>query len=281
MKIGVLYIAIGRYTVFWKDFYQSAEKYFLPGHPKSYFLFTDSEVPFWDKSNLNIRPFYQNKLGWPFDTLMRFDIFLQAEEYLKEMDYLFFFNANMLFVQRIIDEDIFKEDKNLIGLTHPLFFGKMPDNFSYERNELSLACMNYQEGETYFMGSFNGGRQEQYIKLIHVLSQRIHQDLDRGIIALWHDESHLNRYLWENRACVETLSEKYGIPEEWVSGILSKYNKKKIKKFNPKIVIRDKGHFRYGGHHWLRGETDKKQSIYSKQNLKRIFFKIKFLLANS
>lgn len=42
-KIAILYIALGRYGVFWKDFYRSCEKYFLSDCKKTYFLWTDNK----------------------------------------------------------------------------------------------------------------------------------------------------------------------------------------------------------------------------------------------
>ena len=43
-SVAILYIATGRYTVFWDYFYQSAEKYLLPVCNKHYILFTDSDA---------------------------------------------------------------------------------------------------------------------------------------------------------------------------------------------------------------------------------------------
>ncbi len=33
MRIGILYICTGRYSIFWKKFYQSTEKSFMQGLP--------------------------------------------------------------------------------------------------------------------------------------------------------------------------------------------------------------------------------------------------------
>ena len=41
-SVAILYIATGRYTVFWDYFYKSAEKYLLPNCDKHYVLFTDN-----------------------------------------------------------------------------------------------------------------------------------------------------------------------------------------------------------------------------------------------
>ena len=42
-KTAILYIATGRYIVFWKDFHRACEKFFLPHHEKTYFVFTDNQ----------------------------------------------------------------------------------------------------------------------------------------------------------------------------------------------------------------------------------------------
>ena len=38
-KIGILVIALGRYTEFWPELYTSCEKYFLPNYQKEYYIF--------------------------------------------------------------------------------------------------------------------------------------------------------------------------------------------------------------------------------------------------
>ena len=38
-KIAILYISTGKYIRFWEDFYNSANKNFLPRHKKTFFLF--------------------------------------------------------------------------------------------------------------------------------------------------------------------------------------------------------------------------------------------------
>ena len=49
-------------------------------------------------------------------------------------------------------------------------------------------------GRDYVCGGINGGERDAYLKFCHTLQKRIRQDKDRGIIALWHDESHINWY---------------------------------------------------------------------------------------
>ncbi len=94
MKIGILYICTGKYSIFWKKFYSSMEKNFIVDAEKHYFVFTDSPDIEFEKENRRIHRIYQEDLGWPNNTLMRFHMFLKQEKELVNMDYLFFFNAN-------------------------------------------------------------------------------------------------------------------------------------------------------------------------------------------
>lgn len=41
MKIGILYVGIGKYIRLWDKFYSSCESLFLPQYEKKYFIFTD------------------------------------------------------------------------------------------------------------------------------------------------------------------------------------------------------------------------------------------------
>ena len=245
MNIGILYIATGRYITFWEDFFKSAEKYFITEATKHYFVFTDTQNSIEGEDTKRVKRIYQQKLGWPYDTLMRFEIFLKAEKELEQMDYIFFFNANMKFIEKV-DTSFLPIDKNLLGVKHPGFYMKKRHSFTYETNPNSLAYMTENEGEYYFMGGLNGGKAKHYLQLIHTLDQRIKKDLENNIIALWHDESYLNRYLFENKDTVLVQPENYGVPEG---------NKKIV---NPKIIIQNKNHYRFGGHQWLRGQTDVK-----------------------
>lgn len=247
MNIGILYIATGRYITFWEDFFKSAEKYFITEATKHYFVFTDTQNSIEGEDTKRVKRIYQQKLGWPYDTLMRFEIFLKAEKELEQMDYIFFFNANMKFIQNVEAEEFLPIKENLLGIRHPIFLNNR-NMFTYDRTPLSLAYMEEDEGENYFMGSLNGGKTKEYLTLIHTLAKNTQKDLENNIVALWHDESHLNRYFYDHKNEVRILPIGNVEPEE-------KGNLK-----NAKIILQDKGHYRFGGHRWLRGQTDVKMT---------------------
>ena len=102
-KVGMLYICTGKYTVFWPEFYESAEKYLLKDCEVHYFVFTDAAtLPGDDNPRVHICA--QEAYSWPFATLRRFEIFLKQEQALKAFDYIFFFNANAEFMQPVTRE---------------------------------------------------------------------------------------------------------------------------------------------------------------------------------
>lgn len=215
MRIGILYICTGRYKIFWKGFYQSAEKFLLQGYPcvREYYVFTDSPSIYGEKKNKHIHRIYQENLGWPDNTLMRYHMFLAIREQLeKETDYLYFFNANMIIRKPIGKEFLPTEDSNdLAGLIHPCFFNLEVNVFTYDRNEKSKAYIPYGEGLHYYAGGLNGGTTPAFLNMAEILKENIEEDRKNGVVALWHDESHINRYFLDHPPFL--LTPAYCYPE--------------------------------------------------------------------
>lgn len=240
-RVAVLYICTGNYYIFWKSFYESAERNFLPNLEKTYFVFTDhNELPYSGSSNVEV--IYQKRLGWPDDTLMRFHMFLSIESQLTKFDYVFFCNANLLVISPVGEEILPNSDEGgLCSLLHPGFFEEKDNKkYTYDRNPESLAYVPYGEGEQYYAGGFNGGMSQPYLKLIRCLAENIQMDKNNNVTALWHDESHLNKYFLNKK--IKALSPVYGWPEGWST---DNFETKDVK-----IIIRDK--MKYGSHTTLR-----------------------------
>lgn len=214
-KIGILYVCTGKYSYYFNDFYLSCEKYFLPNMEKIYYVFTD-------KTNLsnatNVKIITQKCQGFPNDSLFKFEYFISIKEQLITCDYLFFFNSNALFLD-IINEDYLpsESDGNLLGAEWVAWKGKHPAYFPYERRKESKAYI--EPGKPpyhYYMGGVNGGRTKEYLELSETLARNIRDDYERGIIAKFHDESHINRYFRDHKCKV--LTPEYCMPEEWANG---------------------------------------------------------------
>ena len=273
-KVAILYIATGRYTVFWDYFYQSAERNLLPDCDKHYFVFTDDQELLNTSDTHNVSYILQNKLGWPHDTLMRFDIFLGIKDQLETFDFIYFFNANTEILSPIYAQDLLPQadTEQLAFAIQPHAFHKNRNKYTYDRNVLSKANIPLNQGKYYFTGALNGGRSHAYLAMCKELSLNTHEDLKNDQIALWHDESHLNKYAL-NRKDIKVLHPYFtrGEKEPW--------------KKNAKVMFSDKGHYRFGGHAYLRSETSQKmsqsdweQSTHSKQ--KGLSFRMKQYFAS-
>lgn len=199
MKIAIIYICTGRYDVFWDDFYKSSEKYFYPEIEKHYFVFTDSKRMI-ELKETNVHPYYQCKSGWPYDTLLRFNWICTIQDILTTYDYCYFCNANSLFLKEV--------NNNIIPLPTakiPLIFSihvrgyedTTGSSASPERNPNSTAYVSEGTPCRAHSGGFWGGLSDDVLRMCRTLRDRIAQDLNNGIIAIWHDQSHLIKYATE------------------------------------------------------------------------------------
>ncbi len=229
-KIAILYICTGKYDVFWKEFFESYEEKFLTESRKEYFVFTDAEKLLYEDECDRIHKIFQKQLGWPYDTLMRFSMFDSIAEQLKEFDYIYFMNANCKCVAKITEDEFLPKEKDILVVQHPGEYNKKPKKYSYDRNPESTAYIPVGEGQYYICGGINGGKSKAYLSLIKDLKNNIDIDLSKNVIAKWHDESHINHYIYVNDNW-EMRSPSYCYAEDWTLP------------FEPKILVREKSNY--------------------------------------
>ena len=201
-NIGLLIVATGKYIQFVEPLILSAQTYFCKDHYVTYYVFTDDTTMTLPDNTLRI---YQPQLGWPYDSMLRNEIYYAKKELFEKEDYLFACDADMRFVDHVGNE-IFEKR---VATLHPGYVNKRG---TYETNWHSTAYVADNEGLFYFAGAFYGGEQMAFLELAYTISNNVRQDLEKNIIALWHDESHWNRY------CIDfppsqILSPSYSYPE--------------------------------------------------------------------
>jgi hypothetical protein len=215
MKIGIITIATGKYSMYIQELVETSEDLFLCGHDRKYFVYTDCDIEQLGnfKGSEKIIKIHQDKLGWPYDSMMRFHMFDENKELLGEMDYLFFMNANMKIVD-VVDESILPKD-NKCGITstvHPGYYrNKNAHNYPYERGHKSEFYVRPDSGTLYYQGCFNGGRTAEFLYMSELLRSKMDIDINNGIIPIWHDESALNWYLIDKDPLA--LPPTYAYPE--------------------------------------------------------------------
>lgn len=228
-------MATGKYDVFVGPLIDSAREYFCVNDEVTYYVFSDGVIPEAD----DIVRVFQTRLGWPLDTLMRNSIYLRHKDVFQSEDYLFALDADMLFVDHVGSE-IFAER---VATMHPGFAitGAIP---SYEKNPKSSACVKGKVSNPYFAGGFFGGSQQGFVHIITETTKRVKSDLRKGIIAVWHDESHWNKYCMDYPPAL-ILNPSYCFADISEMGYPKEMAQKHRTQFPAKLVALTKNHAEY------------------------------------
>lgn len=236
MKVAISFIGTSKYLNFLPQYYEKIHENFLPNTEKTFLVFTDGEGDFPE----DVKVYSQKHLEWPYITLTRFEILNKAREEIAKHDWLVFLDADTIVVDKVLEEDFFS-DKPLFGVWHPCHYLKMPPHNrlpgALETNPLSLSYVNTETElpDVYYQGCLWGGKVPEVLDMIDELKNRVNIDLKNNVIAVWHDESHLNKYFIENMSIVNTLHPEYAYPE-----VFSEYCE-----FEPKIVHLAKDNSKY------------------------------------
>lgn len=174
-----------------------------------------------------------NKLGitiiptagveWPHPTLKRYHLYLQQEEKLKEYDYIFHCDIDMRFVSLVGDEIL---GEGLTAVQMPMYAVDRKFVPPYEPNSASTAYIPrpgrvITEGgkprfePLYFAGGFQGGKAPHFLEAMKAMKANIDEDSRNGYIAIWNDESHWNKYLFNNPPSV-VLDPGYTYPDSLI-----------------------------------------------------------------
>jgi hypothetical protein len=243
MKVGIFSIATGKYTQFLDKLYRSIENNFLTEHSKVYVIFTDnasnvSEIT--SNLGLDTEIFEIQRKGFPGDTLYRYHHFVSSKERLMKRGEncpkaLFYMDVDMLVADNVGDEVLPSNHKTIIATAHPGYYnrpGHNPLGTPETRSNSTAFIPNDRRRPCYWAGGFNGGEFDAFMTMSQITKDRIDIDDRNGIVAVWHDESHLNCYLSEkqNLQLIKTLTPAYCYPESWNIP------------FDKKIIALDKNH---------------------------------------
>lgn len=261
-NIALCTVATGKYACFVKGFIESARKYFLPDQNVKYFIFTDQILAIEGDDIVIIR--WPHK-KWPLSTLMRFKAYHENKDLFDNMDYVFSYDVDALFVNNVGNEILGKS----VGVLHPGYYkkdliGTNALNGLVEKNPHSSVFLHSKKAsKQYFAGGFYGGQTDVFKKLVSECYFTVTRDLQSGIVAVWHDETHLNYYFLNNPPEIK-LSPAYCYPED---GAINP-NYAHIKYEEPKIVVLNKIYsVMRSGEHYL-GDREFVILIPSYNNLK-------------
>ncbi|KAG3288260.1 globoside alpha-1,3-N-acetylgalactosaminyltransferase 1 isoform X5 [Ictidomys tridecemlineatus] len=215
LTIGVTVFAVGKYTLFVQHFLDSAEEFFMRGYRVHYYIFTHDpaaipRVPLGAGRLLSIIPVRRHSHWEEISTRRMETISLHiAKRAHREVDYLFCLDVDMVFRNLWGPETL----GELVAAIHPGYFTASRQQFPYERRRASTAFVADSEGDFYYGGAVFGGRVASVYEFTRVCHMAILTDKANGIMAIWQEESHLNRhfishkpskvlspeYLWDDR----------------------------------------------------------------------------------
>jgi histo-blood group ABO system transferase len=203
--VALVVIATGdTYRRHAKNLIASAKQYFVP---HDVVLFADKP----DEFDVAVK-LHRPNLGFPRATLTRYEAICGARETLSKYDYIFYSDADMLFVNPVSGDEIFAD--GIVATEHPGYHVR-DRHGSPEKNPRSTAYL--PTIRTYFCGGFNGGESASFLRMSDVINDAVHTDDANGILAVWHDESHLNRYLYDHPPAL-VLSPAFCYPEGYGGG---------------------------------------------------------------
>lgn len=234
-KIALISICLNEpYWQYIAPMFQSAKQFFLPGHDLDFFVWSD--IDHLDGATV----FPTEPIEWPGPTLHRYHLFLQQEERLRDYDYIFYCDADMLFVSKVGNEVL---GDGLTAAQHPMYALRSNYLPPYEPNPKSKSFIprpgrvvevggKKRFEPLYFAGGFQGGRAEDFIQAMKEVKEKIDQDFAQGYVPIWNDETAWNHYLFKHPPAV-VLSPSYVYPDSLNK---SYYLKAWGRQYVPKLV---------------------------------------------
>lgn len=245
IKVGIMCICLNQmYWEYASEMLEGLNRYFLKKHDiKDKYevkMMIWSDIPETTFNTDIIKVFPTEPIEWPMPTLMRYHLFLQQEEYLQKFDFIFYIDVDMRITDWIGEEIM---GNGLTAAQHPMYALRRNLQPPYEPNYESSAYIPRpgriieEDGKKrfeplYYAGGFQGGKTEDFIKAMKVMRKRIDDDFGKNYIAIWNDETHFNRYLFENPPAV-VLSPAYIYPDSLIADY---YVKLWGRNYSPKIM---------------------------------------------
>lgn len=226
-SFGVVSIATGsEYWIHWSNQVKSFRETTSNFSQIQFYLLTDNpkEAVLLAKNlEMRLKVFKIPSYGWPEATLLRYREISKVKESLIE-EVIIYLDADML-----IRRDFFRILKpahwlNGVALVaHPgywrprgvpkiTFYFANPQKLfsdiynwiikgglgSWEKRKVSTAFVPRNKRETYVCGGTWMGLRMQFFKMVEECEKSVDLDLENNLVAIWHDESYLNKWKSKN-----------------------------------------------------------------------------------
>jgi hypothetical protein len=201
LRVGFVTYATGPYNSFIPGLWKSLRERAFIEHDVHLFLFSDlagnaSFLP----GDPNVHKRQQSRLGWPFDSLARHFLFLSAKDWFQGMDYLISVDADSV-LEGTLNDSVLGER---IAAIQAWLYGHSKSYWTLDRRRTvgnapySSSFATDNEATCYFTGNLFGGSYAGFLQLLQEIVDLARRDLESypRRVALWHDETYLNKALY-------------------------------------------------------------------------------------
>ena len=189
-RIGLITFATGKYVRYVPGFVETALLFFCPDDLLTIYVFTNSDQ-YLGQYAIKVPCEHE---PWPLSTLCRYHK-LQKATCFENEDLLYMLDVDLLFSYRIGQEIIPPKTLGLTVVHHPGFYHVPGAPWVKELFDKRLP-----KGTPYCAGGFVGGWRGPFMEAVGAIVEMADEDLAKGHIAEWHDESYLNKYVFEHPA---------------------------------------------------------------------------------
>lgn len=241
----VLVIATNRYINFLPSLLTSIDQNLFLDSTGQVMVFTNhNEISVNEISDrVSVQKVLIPNLGWPDATLKRYAIFTEHWGKISG-DYVIYIDVDAVVVGkpllRVIVDDLNSHNSDIFVVRHPGYFRRdwktwiaaRRKSGIWETRRESMAFVPLFSRRTYVAGGVWGGKRSALYRMISQLKINVEIDLQKEIVAIFHDESHLNNWVtkhhvlklspawvfapgYENLLGIEPIIEVIHKPEEF------------------------------------------------------------------
>lgn len=240
-SLGILTVATNIYIDYWRNMVLSLDKRIEKNQNCVVHIFTDqpekAKLIQAELVNLQVQIHVIPSYGWPDATIRRYEIFSNFASNIGEK-VLMHLDADMLVVENFFDEiTSIAQQGSMILVAHPGFWNKKVNikrrviqfllglssqTGSWEQRKESEAFVERKMRKAYVCGGAWAGNRNIFFEMVDKLSDSVAQDSNNGVTAVWHDESHLNKWASENKFLQLSPSYCYVMEYKHLKGLTPK-----------------------------------------------------------